>query len=343
VFFFVLIKKMPKKLISIYILLILSLSPSYAFSSNSEFNTWVKNFKTEAVNAGVSKIVVDEVMSKAIFLPNVIKYDRFQPEFYEDTYTYIKKRTNKNKVKKGLALYKKEKSTIDKIEKEFLIEKELLLALMGIETNFGKYLGKMDIVSSLATLSFDKRRSDFFTKELIILLKLVDQQIIDRKILFGSWAGAFGNFQFMPRTIRNYAIDYNKNTTIELKKTEDSFASAANYLNKIGWKKNTPCFKKINLNKNIPNKYLNSSAANIKNKKKVKYFKKYIKNYSDLKINKNLEVAIITPDIDIIPGANTYTPAYLVFANYEKVLNWNRSLRFALAVCTLKDHFKNEI
>ena len=321
----------------------LCFSQSSVFGSNSDFNTWVIDFKKYAVKSGVSKKVADDVMSNAIFLPKVIKYDRFQPEFYEDTYTYIKKRTNKNKVKKGLALYKKEKITIDKIEKEFLIEKELLLAFMGIETNYGKYLGKMDIVSSLATLSFDKRRSEFFTKELIILLKLVDQKIIDKKILFGSWAGAFGNFQFMPRTIQNYAIDYNKNTTIELKETEDSFASAANYLNKIGWKKDTPCFTKIKLNNNIPNKYLNSSAANINNKKKVKYFKKYIENFDELKIDKNLEAAIITPDIDIIPGANTYTPAYLVFANYEKVLNWNRSLRFALAVCTLKNNFKNEI
>ena len=334
---------MLRKLINIYIVLVLSLLQTSAFASNSEFKTWVELFKTKAIKLGVSKKIVEEVMGDAIFLPKVIQYDRFQPEFYEDTYTYIKKRTSKNKVKKGLALYKKEKLTINKIEKEFLIEKELLLALMGIETNFGNYLGKMDIVSSLATLSFDKRRSEFFTKELIILLKLVDQQIIDKKILFGSWAGAFGNFQFMPRTIQNYAIDYNKNTTIELKKTDDSFASAANYLNKIGWKNNTPCFVKINLNKGIPNKYLNSSAGSIKNKKKVKYFKKYIKNYDDLKIDKNLEAAIITPDIDIIPGANTYSPAYLVFSNYEKVLNWNRSLRFALAVCTLKDSFKNEI
>ena len=334
---------MPKRLICIYILLALSFLQTSAFSNNEEFKTWVIGFKSQAIKSGVSKKVVDDVMSNAIFLPKVIKYDRFQPEFYEDTHTYIEKRTNKNKVKKGLFLYEEEKSTIDKIEKEFLVEKELLLALMGIETNFGKYLGKMDIVSSLATLSFDKRRSEFFTKELIILLKLVDQNIIDKKILFGSWAGAFGNFQFMPRTIRNYALDYNKNKTIELKKTEDSFASAANYLNKIGWKKNTPCFTKIILNKNIPNKYLNSSAGSIKNRKKVKYFKQYIKNYNDLKIDKNLKAAIITPDIDIIPGANIRTPAYLVFANYEKVLNWNRSLRFALAVCTLKNNFKNEI
>jgi len=338
-----LFKKMFKKLISIHILIISLLLQSSAFAKNSEFNIWVKNFKIEAIKSGISKKVVDEVMSDVKFLPKVIGYDRFQPEFYEDTYTYIKKRTSRSKVKKGLTLYKKEKSTIDEIEKEFLIEKELLLALMGIETNFGNYLGKMDIISSLSTLSFDKRRSEFFTKELIILLKLVDKKIIDKKILFGSWAGAFGNFQFMPRTIQNYAIDYNKNTTIELKKIEDSFASAANYLNKIGWKKNTPCFIKINLNKSIPDKYLNSSAGTIKNKKKVKYFKKYIKNYNILEIDKNLETAIITPDKDIIPGANTYTPAYLIFDNYEKILNWNRSLRFALAVCTLKENFKNEI
>ena len=235
------------------------------------------------------------------------------------------------------------KLIIDEIEEKFLVEKDLLLALMGIETNFGKYLGKMDIVSSLATLSFDKRRSEFFTSELLILLRLVDKGIIEKDILFGSWAGAFGNFQFMPRTIKNYAIDYNNNKTIELKDIEDSFASAANYLNKIGWKKNTPCYTKIKLNDDIPEKYLNSSARNIKNKRKVKFFKKYIKNSDKLDVDSNMLSAIITPDKDIIPGSNTYTPAYLIYSNYEKILNWNRSLRFALAVCTLKDNFKNEI
>ena len=214
---------------------------------------------------------------------------------------------------------------------------------MGIETNFGKYLGKMDIVSSLATLSFDKRRSEFFSKELLILLKLVDKKIIDKNILYGSWAGAFGNFQFMPRTIKDYAIDYNKNKVIELKKTEDSFASAANYLSKIGWKKNQPCYFKIDLKENTPLRYLNSSARNLKNNKKVIFFKKYIKNYENLNLNGNLSASIIIPDKDIIPGAKTLSPAYIVFDNYEKILQWNRSLRFALAVCTLKDGFKDEI
>ena len=317
-------------------------APFNAFA-NSEFNLWVKNFKIKAVSSGISEKLVNQVMSEAVFIAKVIEYDRYQPEFYEDTFTYIKKRSSKNKIKQGLKLYNKEKLIIQKIEKEFNVEKEILLALMGIETNFGKYLGKMDIVSSLATLSFDKRRSEFFTKELLILLNLVDKNIIDRKILYGSWAGAFGNFQFMPRTIRNYAIDYNKNKTIELKKTEDSFASAANYLKTIGWKKNQPCYFKIDLKNDIPKKYLNSSARNIKNKKKINYFKKYIKNLENVNISQNLTAAIIIPDKDIIPGAETLSPAYIVFENYEKILNWNRSLRFALAVCTLKDGFKNEI
>jgi len=311
--------------------------------ANQDFNNWKKKFQTTAIESGISKKVVNEIMSNAKFLPRVIEYDRYQPEFYEDTFTYIKKRSSNQKIKAGVKLYNQEKIIIEKIEKEFQIEKELLLALMGIETNFGKYLGKMDIVSSLATLSYDKRRSAFFTDELLILLKLVDKNIINKNILYGSWAGAFGNFQFMPRTIRNYAIDYNKNKTIELKGTEDSFASAANYLKTIGWKKNRPCFFKIDLKENIPKKYLNSSARNIKNKKQLSFFKKYILNYSDLKIQDNPNIAIIIPDKDIIPGAETLSPAYIVFENYEKILNWNRSLRFALAVCTLKENFKNEI
>ena len=315
---------------------------SFAFASD-DFNKWLSNFKIKAISTGISEKVVNEIMSDAKFLPKVIEYDRYQPEFYEDTFTYIKKRSSNRKLREGLELYKKEKSIIKNIEKEFGVEKELLLALMGIETNFGKYLGKMDIVSSLATLSYDKRRSDFFTEELLILLKLVDKNIISKDILFGSWAGAFGNFQFMPRTIRNYAIDYNKNKTIELKKIEDSFASAANYLKTIGWKKNKPCFIKVELNDNTPKKYLNSSARNIKNKKKFSFLKKYIKNYNNLNIQENLMAAIIIPDKDIIPGAETLSPAFIVFENYEKILNWNRSLRFALAVCTLKENFKNEI
>ena len=330
------------KNINIFIIIFLLLSSSISFSDDGSFNDWKISFKKYALAQNISEETFNKVMKNARFLPKVIEYDRYQPEFYEDTNTYVSKRASDNKLKKGLNFYNKNKILINKIEKEFKVEQELLLALMGIETNYGTYVGKMDIISSLATLSFDKRRTEFFTNELITILKLVDEGIVDYKILYGSWAGAFGNFQFMPSTIERYAIDYNKNNLIELKNTHDSFASAANYLKKIGWKKNKPCFLKVDLDNNIPKKYLNTSAKKIKNKKKLKFFKKYLVNY-DESIDGNPTVGIITPDFEIVENPNKYEPAYIVFENYELILKWNRSLRFALAVCTLKEKFKNEI
>ncbi len=332
------------KLIRIIIIFFFILTPNVFANIENEFNQWKNQFKDKALSNDISETTINLVINNLKFLPKVIEYDRFQPEFYEDTKTYISKRASKSKVKNGLMFYSENKDLISDVEKKFNIEKELLLALMGIETNFGKYVGKMDILSSLATLSFDKRRSEFFTNELLILLKLIDKNKIEYQTLYGSWAGAFGFFQFMPSTIENYAIDFNKDNYIDLKNTNDSYASAANYLNKMGWDSNSYCFLKINLKDDVPQKYLNISARKIKNKKKIKYFKKYIKNFDKFNsINENLRVAIVTPDKDIVENANPLSPAYIVFDNYEIILKWNRSLRFALAVCTLKDKIKNEL
>ena len=221
------------KLIKIILILSLFFHSNTLADINIEFEKWKKNFKKIALENNISESTFDLAMSNTKFLPDVIKYDRYQPEFYEDTKTYISKRTSDQKVKKGKKLYIDNLSLINSVENEFNIEKELLLSLMGIETNFGTYVGKMDILSSLATLSYDQRRSQFFTNELLTLLKLIDLNIIDYKTLYGSWAGAFGFFQFMPSTIKNHALDYNKDNYIDLKNPEDAFASAKNYLNKI--------------------------------------------------------------------------------------------------------------
>ena len=332
------------KQINIFFLLIFIFGTNVFADENTEFNNWKKKFKVRSLENNISEQTFNLVMSNVKFLPKVLEYDRFQPEFYEDTKTYISKRSSGNKLKKGINFYNSNENLINSVEKKYEVEKELLLALMGIETNFGTYVGKMDILSSLATLSYDKRRSEFFTNELLTLLKLIENNQIDYTTLYGSWAGAFGFFQFMPSTIKNYAIDYNKDKYIDLKNAEDAYASAANYLNNIGWKKNSPCFYKIRLKEKIPKKFLNVSAKKIQNKKSLKFFKKYINNYSYLdNLDQNIKVGIITPDKDIIPNAETLNPAYVVFDNYEIVLKWNRSLRFALAVCTLKEKFENEL
>tara|TARA_B100001250_G_C19437002_1_gene630013 strand:- start:242 stop:691 length:450 start_codon:yes stop_codon:yes gene_type:complete len=148
----------------------------------------------------------------------------------------------------------------------------------------------------------------------------------------------------MPSTMNNFAIDYDNNGSIDLKDNKDSYASAGNYLSQIGWKSGQPCFLRIDLSEDIPKKYLNVSAKKLHSKKNLQFFSKFILNKNDIDNNyDNLKAAIITPDKDIIPGASALNPAYIVFDNYEIILQWNRSLRFALAVCTLKDKFKNEI
>jgi membrane-bound lytic murein transglycosylase B len=331
------------KIIKYFIIFFLLIINSVLSANEQSFNQWLKNFKIYALKNNISESTFDNAMTDVIFLPKVIKYDRFQPEFYEDTKTYISKRSSNQKIKQGTNLYRSNEAFINSIDNKFSVEKSLLMALMGIETNFGTYVGKMDILSSLATLSYDKRRSEFFTKELVTLLQLVESKKINHNILYGSWAGAFGNFQFMPSTIEQYAIDYDNNDIIELKSTKDSFASAANYLNKIGWKKYQPCFLKVNLTKNVPKNLLNTSAKKLHSKNKFEVLKQYIIDKDGHLIDGNLISAIITPDKDIIPDAENLEPAYIVFENYEKILQWNRSLRFALAVCTLKDKFENAL
>ena len=204
---------------------------NFSVLANDNFTSWLKDFKIKAISNGISEIVVDDVMSDAKFLPKVIEYDRYQPEFYEDTFTYIRKRTSSKKIKEGIKLYKKEKRIIENIEKDFQVEKELLLALMGIETNFGKYLGKMDIVSSLATLSYDKRRSDFFTKELLILLKLVDKKIIDNKLHYITKSSV------EKKIVPNFLIDKTQNIE-ELKTLLDALKLVGDYLDKTILKPN---------------------------------------------------------------------------------------------------------
>ena len=194
----------------------------------------------------------------------------------------------------------------------------------------------MDIISSLATLSYDKRRRDFFSSQLLTLLKLIDKELIDPNTLFGSWAGAYGNFQFMPSTIERYAIDYDKNNKIELKTSlDDALASAANYINSIGWKKGEPCFYRVKLTNKIKSKYINSSARTISNRLKIKKWKKKgVVNFDGSALKTNLKAALILPD------GKPNTPAFLVFENYEKILKWNRSLRFGISVCTLANKIK---
>ena len=319
-------------LCSILFIILYLTSNSY---SNADFNNWLINYKKYAVNQGISKKTVDQAFQNTRLLKRIIKYDRNQPEFIEKTNVYIGKRVNKQKVIYAKKLIRNNNNLLNKVEKKFSVPKNYLVALWGIETVFGKHKGKVDIISELATLSFDKRRSKYFSNELITLLKLVDKKIVSLDDLKGSWAGAHGNFQFMPTSIKNYAIDYNKDGKIDLYESlEDSFASAANYLKKIGWDRN-PWGVKVQLSKKIDSKSFTYDARKLAQQKKVKdWVKNGVLLPENFKINPNTKARLVKPDGKV-------SEVYMVFNNYEKLLNWNRSLRFAITIGVFADLLSN--
>jgi len=206
------------KQISFFLFFFLLSTTDVRADINKDFEIWKTNFKKIALQNNISEDTFNITMSNTKFLSDVIKYDRYQPEFYEDTKTYISKRTSSKKVSVGKKFYKKNSKLINSIEKTFDIEKELLLSLMGIETNFGTYVGKMDILSSLSTLSFDKRRSEFFTNELLILLRLIETKKINYKTLLEQSQNSNNEGCFVATMVYG---DYNHPKVIQLRKFRD--------------------------------------------------------------------------------------------------------------------------
>jgi len=320
-----------------YFLTILLAAVCFTFPvfADDDFNKWLINYKKYAINQGVSKNTVENAFKNTKLLKKIISYDRNQPEFVEKLEIYLGKRVNKQKIIYAKKLIKKNNELLDNVEKKYNVPRNYLVSLWGIETVFGKHKGKVDIISALATLSYDKRRSKYFSGELITLLKLIDKKIVKLSDLKASWAGAHGNFQFMPSSIKNYAVDYNKDGSINLYNSlEDSFASAANYLSTIGWDKN-PWGVEVKLEKNINKKNFTFDARKLAKKRSVKEWKKMgVELPKNFTIDENVKARLVKPDGNV-------SPIYMVFNNYEKLLHWNRSLRFAITIGIFADYLKN--
>jgi len=305
--------------------------------SNEKFNEWLIEFKGRAINQGVSKDTVDNALKNAKFLERIVALDRKQPEFFEKTYEYLDKRVNEARIQAAKKLLSENSVLLQKVNAKFKVNNEILVALWGIETNFGVNKGKVDIISALSTLSFDNRRSEYFEKELIILLKLIDKKIVKYESLYGSWAGAIGNFQFMPSTIQNYALNFDENSDIDLINSfQDSLASAANYLKTIGWNEKDIWGLEIQTDKEFDKNLISPDSRNFKNKITIAQLKLLgfkNKNGSEILITDKKEGWLIRPD-----GEDG--PIYIVFDNFLRLLEWNRSLRFAITVGTLSDKIK---
>lgn len=301
----------------------------------SEYLQWLGNLKTEMVKRGISKKTIDEVYKTDYYKPNttVVNIDRKQAEFVLTSTDYLNRVVNKKRVEAARKHYQELYPTLKKIEKKYGVQAHYIVAFWAVESNFGQNFGGYDVIDVLTTLSYDQRRPKFFKEELYQALKIIDTWHIDHTKMQGSWAGAMGQFQFMPSTFNAYAVDYNGDNKIDIWHSfDDAAASAANYLAKIGWDKNQEWGLEVSLPWNFD--FALSGRNKLKTIKEWKKLGVQTLDKKKLKLPDDLKAAIIVPE-------GKKGNAYLVLNNFRKIMVWNRSENYALAIGTLADYIHN--
>lgn len=296
-----------------------------------EFQAWKKNFKKIALEKGVKKSILNKELDDAKLLRNVLESDKKQSEFLLSFWDYTSRTLCESRIKKGREIFKEYQSFLKSISEKYGVDETYLIAFWGLETNYGLYKGNIKTVDALSTLAFDKRRRNFFSNELITLLKL--KGMGEKTSFYGSWAGAFGNFQFMPTTYAAYAVDADGDGNKDvINSLPDAFSSAANYLSQMGWDSQTSWGREVQLKKNVSWKKLNAQ-----DKRTVKeWIKLGVHPLSPLQKNEeNVEAKLLLP-----MGING--PKFLTYPNFDKILRWNNSTLYALSVGLLSDMIKDE-
>ena len=313
-------------------LICLFLLSTSIFANSHSFEDFLSNIRQIATEQGVSKSTID----KAFFglSPNldILEADAKQAEFSQNFWHYINKRVNQTRLNNGYDTLKQNTSLLNKVSQKYGVPDYILVAFLGLESNYGTYTGKLSLIQSLATLAFDPRRSDFFTRELVTLLKLIDKGKIpiDAK---GSWAGAMGAVQFMPSNVLAYGVDADKDGDIDLWSSQDDiYASAANFLKHLGWKKGEKWGREVTIPKNFDYR-----LTGLQNKKKVT-------EWGSLGVQKANGSALPNSSMEgslIVPMGHR-GPAFLVYQNFRVILGWNRSQLYALSVGYLADRINGQ-
>lgn len=297
-------------------------------ASDREFEQCVRELSNELKEAGHSPEVVDETLAGVERRKRIVKLDRSQPESLQYFSDYLDNRVTKQRVERGRLIYDIYSELLWKLHADFGVSPRYLVALWGMETHYGNYFGQIPIVDAIVTLSCDERRPSFFRNELADTIALLEEGKLKASQLYGSWAGAMGHTQFMPSTMRAYAIDYDGSGSIELRDSvPDALASAANYLSAIGWHSSERWGREVSLSDEFEFEHFGLDD------------KLTVNQWSDLGIRRadgsrlpsgDMQAALLLP-------MGRHGPAFLVYENFHKLLRWNPSRSFALAVGHLAD------
>ncbi len=301
-----------------------------------EWDKWLDNLKEEMIDKGISKKTIKRAYKDDYFheVKEVVIQDKKQPEFMLTSDVYLNRLVNKNKVKLARKHYKELKPKYKKISATYGVPLNYLIAFWAVETHFGYNKGKYHLIDGLTNLSYKNRRAAFFKRELYHVLQIMDEYDLSGDKMMGSWAGAMGHFQFMPSTYNAYAVDYDGDGVADIWDSfDDAIASAANYLSKLGWKADEPWGQEVRLPWNFDYK-----LAGAKKYKPVNEWRKLGILAADgkkLKLPADAPAAIILPD-------GRRGRAYITLSNFRRIMIWNRSTNYALAIVRLADYINSD-
>lgn len=315
-------------IVSIFFFVMLTLFPLACFSAATGFSLWLADFRNEAVLSGIDPSLLDKSLSQVTYLPRAIELDTKQPEKTKSFISYKKTILSTKRIQEGRRLYRTHLNLLKEIETEYGVPANVIIALWGIETHYGKTTGGYGVLDSLATLAYEGRRRDFFKKELISALKILQEGHTTQAQMKGSWAGAMGQNQFMPSSFIKFARDHNRDGRRDIwNSLSDIFASSANYLNQKGWQEGERWGREVKLSTNFDHRLIGlgiTHPVNVWKKKGVT-----LPNGRPLPTSE-IPASVIQPD-------GTGGGTYLVYPNYKVLMSWNRSTYFATTVGLLSD------
>lgn len=296
--------------------------------NDDAFLKWLDGLRADARANGISDQTLDRSLVNLAPIPRIIELDRNQPESAITFEQYQSRIVSATRIKNGRARLARHRELLEKVGEEFGVQPRFIVALWGIETNFGQFTGGFPVIQALATLAYDGRRSKYFRGELLKALQIIEEGHIDPAEMKGSWAGAMGQSQFMPSSFLSFAHDYDGDGAKDIWNTEgDVFASAANYLKGVGWRDDITWGREVTLPGGFDPALLSLDV------------KKPLSEWQALGVRRadgtdlparNIEGSVLRPGGE---GGQ----AYVVYDNYRAIMRWNRSHYFAMAVGQLSD------
>ncbi len=296
--------------------------------AQADFPTWLSDLKQEARARGISQATLDSALNGIEITPHIVELDRKQPEFVDSFSTYLARHVTSRLINRGQVLLNEHRALFDEVEQRYGVPREILAAFWGLETHYGSTTGNTPIPSALATLAFDGRRSAFFRAELLDALAIINAGHVTAANMRGSWAGAMGQMQFMPSTYRRYAVDGDRDGRIDLwSSLPDVLHSAGNYLREAGWKAGEPAAFEVRLPTHFDWRYARL------------YYRRPVAEWQTKGVTRvdgkafppqSTTAAIILPE-------GWRGSAFMVFDNFDVILQWNRSISYALSVVILAE------